>query len=262
MRWALLFSSLALCCQAQFLSVQIGSASRMNAGSATSVNNGLVLWLKLDEGSGTQVADSSGNNRGGYWTNNVFWTNGYSGNGLRFDGDMDTGGLIGTVIVTNTSTLNLTTFSVAFWVREINTTFHGYLVSKFRESDGNFGWQVMSESGQLRYGEWDTVNWIETPDTNPDSYITDGQWHHFVATRDGTSTFNTTTNALSYKDGVRISGNLIFSGGTVSSISNDGPIKLGYNTEYDGKTPDVVLDDVRIYNRVLTSNEIWGLSHP
>ena len=147
------------------------------------------------------------------------------------------------------ATDNFDSFSVAFWVREISPTFHGYIISKLRAADGNYGWIVMSETSQLRYADWDIDNWIETSDQKPDAYIDDGQWHHFVACVQG-------TNAWTYKDAALIRGDLVRFGATVTSFSNTNHIKLGFGTAYDGTTSNVVLDEVRIYSRVLSAAEV------
>jgi hypothetical protein len=226
-----------------------------NALAATNVTNGLYAWWKLDEGSGTDVADSSGNGHSGKFTNSPSWTTGQLGNAVRFNGTANQ-----SILMTN-ATDNFTTFTIAFWIKEIGTTFHGYVISKQTYDSTVNGWLVMSESGQLRYseGDVDVNNWIETSDRNPDAYITDGAWHHFVCTRNGVSVVNSTTNAVSYKDGVIIGGPLTYAGSTVTSIANSSYMRVGYGTAFDGSCCNAIIDDVRVYSRVLDLGEITNV---
>ena len=77
----------------------------------------------------------------------------------------------------------------------------------------------------------------------------DGKWHHFVFT------FNGTNNAFFYIDGT-----VVGSGDPNASWSLNGqPVRRGTATDSFWNTFTGSLDDVRIYNRVLSYQEIQQL---
>ena len=73
--------------------------------------SGLVAYWKFDEGSGTTVADSSGNGNTGTLVNGPLWTAGRVGNALFFDGIDDN------VTVPDSTSLDLSSsFTLSAWV--------------------------------------------------------------------------------------------------------------------------------------------------
>ena len=74
------------------------------------LQTGLVgCWL-MDDGSGSLTADDSGNNFNGSLMNGTAWTNGYSGNGLSFDGIND-------YVNLGTFDVNGNQLTIAAWIR-------------------------------------------------------------------------------------------------------------------------------------------------
>src|SRR5947209_13007333 len=87
-------------------------------------------------------------------------------------------------------------------------------------------------------------------DDGPD--VTDGNWHHFVAVRD--------PNAVSF-------GTAIYIDGVQTSVNTSPPtlaangknVKIGDNPDATGRYWNGKIDDVGIWNRVLTEAEISAL---
>lgn len=74
-------------------------------------------------------------------------------------------------------------------------------------------------------------------------------WHHIVLTYNG-------TNLSGYLDGVAL-GNLACSGdgsGTATNLT-----QIGYSFDYSPYTPDATIDEVGVWSRVLTANEVAEL---
>lgn len=143
------------------------------------------------------------------------------------------------------------TFSISGWFR--NTGANGsdrHLLGK-ATSATQTGYEIkLTSAGTLSFiigydGDTDTI-------TSTNSY-TDNQWHHFTATKNGTSSTNL------YVDGILV--------GTDSSLIANGSLDnsqgfylggidfgSGFSSAYTG-----FIDDIRIYDKVLTPTEIKSL---
>ena len=202
----------------------------------------LVAWWKLDEGFGTTVVDYSGNNNHGKLTGEVEWVDGIDGGALRFPSGWiemnEYEGVLGTQNRTVTA-----------W---INTTGYGDIVS----------WGLATEDGQ----KWifcvnhnagnGTFEALRTECAGSrivgSTVLTDGQWHHVASVLEsgGAPTIN---NIKLYVDGQReiISDSVVVD---VNTVSDGRKVWLGeghHNRMFPG-----VIDDIRIYEKALTQDEI------
>lgn len=206
-------------------------------------SSGLVGYWKFDASSGTAVADSSGNGNHGTMNNmdsSSDWVAGRFGNGLDFDGVDDF------VNVGNPATLNdLYTRTICAWVypRPGGTGTYKQVVFKY-DNAGQTGWDMYySGSAQSQGG----VGYIE-----PSGQVTNNQWQHFCVTSDG-------VNLEGYKNGVNTT-----PGGQDpwGSAGSDSAYPLTFGGTIYGNDPfNGVLDEIRIYNRVLTLEEIQTLAN-
>lgn len=213
------------------------------------LNLGLVGYWDLNEGTGSALADQSGNNNNGSISGTVAWTTGKYSNGLDFN--RNNGAYVG--ISHATSSLNFAganqAFSISLWVKTPTVT-AGYwprLISK-ADNASSRAFELFYHGDQDRYifQLWNgsTIDIVYSP-TNLD----DDQWHHLVVIRDSAMKF--------YFDGREVGQNVDNSGWGIN-YNNSLPIRLGAlanstdpNISYDGN-----LDEVRIYNRVLSASEI------
>lgn len=208
-----------------------------------------VLHMQLNETSGTAVADDSGFDNDGVISGNPTWTTGHSGNGLAFDGNGDY------VSVANDASLNFgasTDFSIAFWAK-INPTTEPYtaiLSKKLSRAVNRLGYIVKLQNHKLEFQMSDGVDTVSAISA---SNVDDGQWHHYAITvdRDGV--------AQIYIDGVANGSSAnVSSVGNIDDAAADFVIgSIGYkNSAYFNG----VLDDVRIYAVLLTSQDIVDLA--
>jgi type II secretory pathway pseudopilin PulG len=230
---------------------------RVNANTG-----GVVGCWKLDETSGTTAVDSSGNGNNGALVNMTSpgcWVAGQIGGALVFDGSDDY------VDLGTDSSLNFgdsEPFTIAAWIK--TTDEYGLIVS-FRNSeddgsdidfavgneggDGDHPGKAMILVRQDGGGEWASV--ISGPSVN------DGQWHHVAAVRGSGSTIEL------FVDGV--------SQGTSSGSESGGAITtnvraIGCEVYWDCGGDEYcslagTIDDVRIYKRALTAEEIAELAN-
>jgi len=201
----------------------------------------LVGWWMFDDGSGTVAKDSSGKGNDGTLNGGPQWVSGYSGGALKFDGTDDY------VDCGNDASLDLTAWTIAFWLNSAqNKDWSAYVVKGLDAAenyevltygDGHMHMPILFAGGNRTMGN-----------TAPGTVVV-GEWAHF------TYTYSSTTGRRFYKDG-----SLIFSdaeSGTpqlsteVLTIGNERPM-----TRFTNGT----MDDVRIYNRVLTAGQVKAIS--
>ena len=204
------------------------------ANVARGVDPGLVGWWKFDEMAGTIAYDSSGNGNDGTFVGDPQWVAGKIGGALEFDGNgdyVDCGAILAFNINTN--------ITVACWikVRQLDKSWQA-IVTK-----GDDSWRVHRHNSSNNLG-WGTTG-PSSRNTRGSVNVNDGQWHHVAGVYDG-------TQKHLYMDG-----NLDVSENSTGNINNSSyNVNIGENAEATGRYWDGLIDDVRVYNRVLTQEEI------
>ncbi|MDP3402798.1 MAG: LamG-like jellyroll fold domain-containing protein [bacterium] len=205
-------------------------------------------YWKLDEASGTSVADASGNGNNGTMINgpvpsadvpgvmNNHFPDPYS---LTFDGTDDSVGF-GAV-----NSMGTSDFTLAVWFKTSDTdAVTQVLIGK----NGPGYLMALDAEGKLRFNLTDNVTFVNG---SKGSDYRDGTWHHAAIT------FDRSGDATYYIDGVAIGTTDI---STQSGSLNDSGSSLvlgqsGNNMFFNGS-----MDDVRIYTRVLSAGEVTLLA--
>lgn len=212
---------------------------------ASSLNNGLILNYTFDEGSGTTVTDVI-SSVAGTLVGGPTWTQGKVGSGaLQFDGVDDY------VDTSNITSLNsLTAQTVCAWVKLDNAALTNQSVmSKISGSTGLF-FQTWTNSS-FAFGH-NGSNFVKSPTGVLQSNV----WQHLCGTYDNSLGTN------KYKLYLDASPLTIVNAGTPDIVKSTGSNtenfqvnKLNsYNRWLKGS-----IDDVRIYNRELSQQEITDL---
>ena len=215
----------------------------------------LQLLLKLDEVDGDTAADNSIYARPGFLINDPTWSSGYDGNGLDFDGVDDAVQIPGYKGVTGT-----TPRTCAFWIKTTSTRVDilgwGRLFDNDQQTVTGQKWQVVfynEEVGALVQGGNAFCAAGE---------VNDGQWHHVAVVLedvndDGILNINETQF---YIDGFLREQSRAASFAVGTGASND--VYIGKYPEGSTYLLDGSLDEVRIYNRALTEQEVQLISSP
>jgi predicted alpha-1,6-mannanase (GH76 family) len=208
--------------------------------AAGAIPRNYVGYWPLDASSGLVAADSSGNGNNGN-LNGAVWTN--TG---RFNGCLAFNGVNSSVQITNTLAND---FSIVFWVRTTQTAGtgqwyngRGLVDGDYPGNNNDFGTALVG--GKFAFG-------VGNPDTTilSTSVINDGAWHLCAATR---QQINGAMNV--FVDGV------LQATGTGSRNSLTAPPSLLFGAIASGGGYfNGSLDEVRIFNRTLTSSEIAAL---
>ena len=196
---------------------------------------GLVASWQFDEGTGDTANDSSGNNHTGILTgmDHSDWVVGQFGSALDFDGIDDH-----VAIADYKGIAGSTPRTCTAWVK---TTTTGTIMG-WGPTGPALRWIITLDSGghlRIEIGGGAIVG---------STVVTDGNWHHLAAVSDGTNL----ENILIYVDGIDNTPD------TPGSLAIDtqpvGDVTIGVsilNRYFDGQ-----IDDVRIYDRALTPQEI------
>jgi hypothetical protein len=224
----LLFLLTALTCEAQTFT---------GSGSFIGVTNpvaGLVAWYKFNANSGTIAIDSSGQGNTGTLAGSTLpvWTNGVNGGGLYFDGSASycTSALAPPIA---------DTASIAFWVYAGPTNANNNRIMECAaNTDAIYCTSMSAGSGTFRFVRSSGNSIVSTATFSP------GVWSHWCLVENPSS-------AVWYYNGSPNVTNTITAVGTVNTTILTLGKYVGGGFFWGGR-----LDDVRIYNRALTSTEV------
>ncbi len=228
-----------------------GDSAYSNEAAATTpeITSGRQAHWKLDEGSGTATADSSGNGNNGTLASGPVWQSGRIGSGLKFDGvdDVVNAG-------SGASLGGLSQITVSAWINVAGVGEGGYgrIIQKGDTASPTAGWRLLTYgTNQLQF----SVDYATT-DLNRNSaasVFATNTWCHVLATWDGTAS---ATGAKIYVNGVQVAYDASQVNGTGARGADSATqLTLG-NTTTGDRSFNGVIDDVRVYNRVLTAAEI------
>jgi prepilin-type N-terminal cleavage/methylation domain-containing protein len=229
----------------------VGSGSVQGGCEALSfLSDGLIGYWKLDETSGPSAADSSGFGDTGTYapvltiSTNVPPTSFADARSLSFTGTD------GYVNVGTNASLNLTSdLTVAAWVNNTNAdTVFRNIITKFGGCSNASATYLLAKTtaGKLQF----VVGGVITTATSTPA-LNDGAWHHVAARISGTT-------ITLYVDGVADS-----TTGTTSARPSNPSTQtwIGDIQPCPGTTSwKGLLDDVRIYNRALSTSEVSQLA--
>jgi len=201
----------------------------------------LVGWWKFEEGvSSISALDSSGYNNHGILEGGPRWIEGYDADALELDGDDYI------TIKGYKGVLGAHAFSVSIWLKTSLKAEQQLLWWGVDSGGQRVEFRVHS-NGHIRIG-----NGGGQVESLTD--VTDGRWHHIAATVEENAT-NSSTEVRIYLDG---------RDDTLESTDDDPfydvssglDVTIGYRPSRDDRPVHGLIDDVRIYDKVVTQEEI------
>ncbi len=204
------------------------------------LDSGLAGYWKLDEGSGTSAADASTNGFTGTLTNGPTWTTGQIGSAVDFDGTDD-------YISLGTTLVSADSITVAAWVKGDAAVDGMPIIGQINGEEGsNHQCLLYDNTGteNLIFGSSGTGGYVSTQVTGLGT-----TWHHVVYTNQGT------TNSI-YLDGTKI----VESSSSALTVNTESNITIGRCWSGGGASYfNGLIDDVRIYRRTLSADEVGQL---
>ncbi|MHC4505003.1 MAG: LamG domain-containing protein, partial [Planctomycetota bacterium] len=201
---------------------------------------GLIGHWKFDDGGGTVARDSSGKDNHGAVHGGAKWTQGKRGGALEFDGTDDY------VAIANEANFDITgNITVAAWIKVASFTKKWQVII----TKGGRCWRLQRDGGR-RNLEWACTGLSHNGPGNVHGRVAvnDGRWHHVAGVYDGTETYL-------YVDG-KVDASARTSG---SILTNDYKVYIGDDAQGGGRYFHGLIDDVRVYDRALSSDEIGML---
>jgi hypothetical protein len=204
-------------------------------------SDALLLHIAFDEGSGTSVADMSGNGHNGVVHGAAEWTDGMFGKALVFNGT----DVFVEIELTDDLTFNAgDSFTAAVWINTTDTPDpQDGIFGDYRVSTTPFWGMILKPDGNvicyLRNGGAITIT-TTTP-------VNDGAWHHLAFIRDTEN-----TKARLYVDGALVEE----ADDPTGDIDSGQNIFLGEHLE---RYLMASLDDAMLFNRALTEAEIQAI---
>jgi hypothetical protein len=245
-----LFSSIAIVIAMSAWSRPAQASFIVQAPRSLGLTNGLVGWWTFDgkDLSGVQAYDRSGNGNRGTLTNGPTRTIGKLGQGLSFDGVDD-------FVKSNSSTSlnNLSALTISAWMYPRTADLNAAIAEKGTPS--GVGWNLQfTTNSRLDFTRKMTGGTLEQ--VSAGGSVTANRWQHVVVTWNGGATG---ASARIYVNGTETSYDATFdaSGG----ITDDSAESLGIGRRADDFSQGFngLLDDVRIYTRALSKDEIKRL---
>lgn len=225
----------------------------MSASESTMELSGdnLIAYWPFEEGQGDSTLDWSGRGTTGTLVSSPQWSSGVTGNALLFSGSnhVDFG---------NNSLYDFgsNAFSISLWARPEVNSYDNSAVMLMKMNDDKIGGSAKADEGwAFAMNTSNRLSLVITDDTHhnvqsPSALIQD-QWVHLVSVREqgggaklfinGVQVYSSTTKFANEK-----------ALGTTKSL------KLAYNS-YGPRTFHGSLDEVRIYNRAITADEVGRL---
>ncbi len=232
---------------------QPGGNSCVEGGS--DLDNGLVGYWNLDEGTGSTANDSSGNGNNGN-ISNAAWTTGQFNDGLAMTinsshqqisvndpagGELDFSASQSFTLTTwiKFTSLESNLFDIAQKGYDFNPAFPGY---KFYISNSGGAYPFVCSIN-------DGTN-VDVTNSLYSSGLDDGEWHLV-----GCVINRSNNSIISFIDGVSMYGASILGS---STIANNNNLLIG-ELDVDSEIENGGIDDIRIYNRALTNQEMEDL---
>jgi YD repeat-containing protein len=216
--------------------------------AAGHAQSGPVGWWKFDEGSGSTTADSSGNGNTGTLVSSPVWAAGIIGPGaLTFNGSTNY------VNAPNTAgsldNLQNTTMTVAAWIKASSSGGGG--AGRIIENGGwFFAMAGASTAPSVRFTIQDTGAY-----TTSSNSVALNTWVHVAATWD---VRGTGSGIHIFVNGVQADGTA--NAGTGTPGTDVGSASIGNRASDHARGFAGGIDDLRVYNRILSAAEIRALA--
>jgi len=229
------------------LKTSLYAACLISAFSAPVAHASMVGYWSMDEGSGTQVADGSGNSNNGVLVNGSnAWTTGVKGSAIFFPGVTGSGST--RVEIPDANILDITNaISFSAWVKPRNASLDAPILAK--EAGGNLSYWfgvLNNKYGMLL--DNDGSGWAGD-DRDNGTVASNSDWMHLVSTWDG-SVIRHFVNGVALADTTSYS-QPIFQG--------TAKLTIGVNSDYNFTAFDGAIDEVYLFNHALSQQEITQL---
>lgn len=231
----------------------IGLCVLVQTSLGQGLDDGLIGHWSFDEEHGSIAEDASPTGADAEFTGGFDWGEGILG------GAMELGGTSGSATLDTMSAFNVSTFSISVWFRCENADRFRTITSRNADWRNRQWWLTIWQNNYGGHGGG-VLAFRMSPvsgtyvDLASEARVDDNEWHHAIATVDSES-----GEAQLYLDGELVD---TMSGFTTPKLPSVLP-SIGVDPSGSGRYFYGAIDDLRIYNRVLTQDErsqLWESS--
>lgn len=209
--------------------------------------NGLVGYWSFDEGAGGVAHDFSVNNNHGALVNAPQWVDGIKGKAINLNGSNQY------ISLGLQSSFDLSgSLSFSFWAKPRLSALTGVhdFICNYDSSGSTCQYEVYLNNGILVF-TIDGLGGASFENYTSAASLTANKWHHIVAVSTGQD------NVIFYVNGVAYT--TTKSGSIATPTSGFGSTSIGRSGDFNGNYFPGSIDEVRIYNRALSQDEITTL---
>jgi len=232
---------------ATIVPVTVTAASGSVNASASVTLVAPSTWWKFDDGSGTNVSDSSGSGHAGTVSSASAWTTaGKYGGALQFNGSSTS------VTSTGANLSGAGDFTLGAWVKTSSTAGGVILEQVGSTSTSNRGQYqlLMNSGGTVEFWVGRSTGNTYQFDLKSTKTINDGQWHYVTGVRSGTTGYLYIDSAQAATP----------ASGTSRSLSSSNSVSIGAETYGKSLYFNGTIDDVRIYQAAISGSGIACLA--
>lgn len=220
-------------------------AGALVPSAASAADEGLALWYRFDETSGTVASDSSGNGRNGTLNGDASW-----GDGLQL------GGANGYVKVPDNLMRGMTSITVALDVWIDSTQATPYFIYGFGNSSGSSGNGYLFTTGNTFRTSIASGNWSTEQNANAGVNLPRGGWQHIAYTLGGgVGVLYQNGDEVARNGAVTLTPGSIGGGTTTANY-------IGRSLYSGDKYLKGRVKDFRVYSRALSASEVAQLAGP
>jgi hypothetical protein len=233
-----------------------------NRVSVSTLQKGLVGNWTFDDAADGTAKDSTPYRNGGTVTGATTTTDrkGQSNKAYSFDGTNDELDVGDADTFSFGDGSNDSTMTITAWINATDTAANRDIVTKWAADDvpqAEWVFRVDS-SDKLAFFARDVSAGVNINRTS-DSAVTQGSWIHVVVTYDGTGGATAMNGVTLYSNGASIASTATNNAGYVAMEPDTASVVIGEQHDPASNDFNGSIDDVRIYNRVLTAAEITAL---
>src|SRR6267378_538550 len=224
----------------------LSSALIWLAGSAVAQTGGLVGAYSFNEGSGTTVADASGNGNTGTNVSTVWTATGKYGGGLSFNGTSSYVDLGNRPMLQMTGSMTLSAWVLA----TANPVDDGQIIAKSDSGSGKAGWQFKTspDTGPHTFAIAVSANGSSVVQRYSKTVRALNTWYHVAGV------YNASARTLNiYVNGVLDNGTLI---GTIPASQFNPNLNATIGKRSGGFNFQGTIDELRVYNVALTAAQV------
>lgn len=220
---------------------------------AVDLESNLIGYWKLDEGSGNTAYNSVAPKYNGKLDNGPTWTDGKLGQALYFDSNDDAVEIVDSADIAEGAAI-----TVSVWIKPVELLSHREIVTKHKSDNSQWQWRLEQlASNRLSFSVQNSK--IVSAESDSVNLLDDKNWHHVAGVYDGSAVHL-------YVDGVKANSYSPPLSGKIADYKHHICIGSAWAGSSCGATGVDnfygYIDDLRIYDRALTAEEVKELFNP